>query len=151
MFGLFKNEESRSNYESIKRNHFEAVYLIFPCITLLVNLMVQVYLNWTKKQMNEAAQIFVVYNADNVSARTETFSFSISHVMAIPALILTSFFLSFAGRKHRLFFLSPFYLFLVSVALPLLIIFNSPKIQKNFQKKYDVFYSRTFIMVQNTF
>jgi hypothetical protein len=149
MFGFFNGEESLSNYESIKRNHYGALYLLLPCTTLWVNLTTQVYSNRMKKQMNDVSAIFVVYNADNVSVSSDTFSLSISHVVAIPVLILTTFFQSFANRKHRLYYLSPFYLFLVSVALPMLIILNSLKIQKFSKKKYTGLFPSTVSLLQN--
>ena len=151
MFGLFNGGKSISDYESIKNNKFASLLLVFPIITLLVNLTVQVCSIRIRKQLYHAAQIFVIFNADNESKNSDTFSLSISHVLVIPVLILMTFFQSFADRKQRLFFLSPFHLFLLSVALPLFILFKSPKIQKFFRKKFTAQFTKTLIIYQKMF
>ena len=54
--------------------------------------------------------------------------------MIIPVFVLITFVQSFADRKQLLFFLSPFHIFILNVALPMLIILNNAKIKQFFLK-----------------
>ena len=151
LFGLFNGEENISNLDDIKRNNFASLYLVLPFITIFINLSVQVYSKRMRKKLNEASQIFVISHLDDVSVSEDKFSFSISHVVVFPVLILTAFLQSFADRKQRLFFLSPFHSFLINVAFPVLIINNSPKIKSFFHKEYVVPFKETLKIIKTFF
>ena len=133
MFGLLFVEENQSNVEDIMQNKFTALYLVLPFITVVVNFVVHLYSKKMRRQLQNASSIFVKENA-NVEQNVETFSFSVSLVMIIPVFVLITFVQSFADRKQRLFFLSPFHIFIVNVAL--LIILNNPHIKQYFLKIY---------------
>ena len=108
---------------------------MLPFITVVVNFTVHLYSGKIRRQLRKAPTIFVIENAD-VEQNIEKFSFSVSQVMIIPVFVLIAFVQSFADRKQRLFFLSPFHIFIVNVALPMLIILNNPQIKQFFLKHY---------------
>ena len=135
MFGLLFVEENQSNVEDIMQNKFTALYLVLPFITVVVNFVVHLYSKKMRRQLQNASSIFVIENAAT-EQNVEKFTFSVSLVMIIPVFVLITFVQSFADRKQRLFFLSPFHIFMVNVALPMLIIFNNPHIKQFFLKHY---------------
>jgi hypothetical protein len=134
MFSLLYGDERRSNLEDIQQNNYVALYLVLPFITVLINFTVQLYSKRIVKKIN--ASLISIISNDGAKMSEDQYSFSIPQVMVIPVFVLVTFVQSFADRTQRLFFLSPFHIFLVSVVLPMLIILNNIKIKQFCYKNY---------------
>ena len=136
LFPLFYRQEIWSNWDDIKHNAHTSLYLLFPFITLIVNVSVVVYSNFIRKQMKHSAKVFIIFGNYFEDVHVKKFSFSIIEATVFPFLTFTNYLQSFCDRNQRLLLISPFHIFICNVLLPACIIFNNNKIRQYSSKKY---------------
>ena len=130
LFNMFYESETKSYSAEITKNRFKALYWIWPISAVLLHIANELISYKLKIKLNQCDQVLPIFTiVQQPMPTTESFHFSTSSVIGFPFAIMFAFVLSFASRHNRLLFFYPVESTVISVILPLGIIYKNKKMK----------------------
>jgi hypothetical protein len=131
LFNMFYESETKSHFEEITANKFKVLNVMWPISAILINALSKLISYNLNKKLNLSEPIFTIEHQPVCSIKPfPSFNFS---MIAFPSALLLAFISSFTSRNNRLLFFYPAQITLLSIILPLVIIYKHKKLKSYFK------------------
>jgi len=132
LFSLMHDVETVSNLQSLRSDHYKALFSVLPVLAILVNLSAKMYTSWINWKMDRSFEIVTSLNEDqhtNNYSNEELFSVSLGAAVGFPLWMMMSIVTSFASRELRLQIFVPIQVMMVNLLFPIYIISKNRKMR----------------------
>jgi hypothetical protein len=133
LFSLMHEVETVSNLQSLRSDHYKALFSVLPVLAILVNLSAKMYTLWINWKMDRSVEVFTIHENQqtNSFSNEELFSVSLEASVGFPLWMMLSIVTSFASRELRLQIFVPIQVMMVNLLFPVYLISKNNKMRSN--------------------